>query len=87
MSSIKIPLRSRNGEINSYLIEIESNKYSWYPAEDVYYRVSADESGVIFIDPDGGPFISKGSVIGSLVVDKIEKTKNAYVICTKSIIK
>ena len=87
MNSIKIPLRSRNGEINSYLIEIESNKYSWHPAEDVYYRVSEDESGVIFIDPDGGPFISKGSVIGSMVVDKIEKTKNAYVICTKPIIK
>ena len=87
MNKIKIPLRSRNGEINSYLIEIENNKYSWCPAEDVYYRVSEDESGVIFIDPDGGPFISKGSVIGSMVVDKIEKTKNAYVICTKPIIK
>ena len=87
MNNIKIPLRSRNGEINSYLIEIENNKYSWCPAEDVYYRVSADESGVIFIDPDAGHFISTGPVIGSLVVDKIEKTKNAYVICTKPIIK
>ena len=87
MNNIKIPLRSRNGEINSYLIEIEDNKYSWHPVEDIYYRVSGDENGVIFIDPDGGPFISKGSVIGSLVVDKIEKTKNAYVICTKPIIK
>lgn len=87
MSNIKIPLRSRNGEINSYLIEIENNKYSWCPVENVYYRVSEDENGVIFIDPDGGPFISKGLVIGSIVVDKIEKTKNAYVICTKSIIK
>ena len=87
MNNIKIPLRPRNGEINSYLIEIENNKCSRYLAEDVYYRVSEDESGVIFIDPDGGPFISKGSVIGSMVVDKIEKTKNAYVICTKPIIK
>ena len=73
--------------MNSYLIEIEDNKYSWYPVEDVYYRVSEDENGVIFIDPDGGPFISKGLIIGSMVVDKIEKTKDAYVICTKPIIK
>ena len=87
MNDIKIPLRSRSGEINSYLIEIEDNKYSWHPAEDVYYRVSGDENGVIFIDPEGGPFISKGLIIGSMVVDKIEKTKDAYVICTKPITK
>lgn len=87
MNDIKIPLRSRSGEINSYLIEIEDNKYSWYPVEDVYYRVSGDENGVIFIDPEGGPFISKGLIIGSMVVDKIEKTKDAYVICTKPITK
>lgn len=87
MNKIKIPLRSRSGEINSYLVEIEDNKYSWYPAEDVYYRVSKDENCVIFIDPEGGPFISKDSVIGSMVVDKIEKTKDAYVICTKPITK
>ena len=49
--------------------------------------MSEDESGVIFIDPEGGPFISKGLIIESMVVDKIEKTKDAYVICTKPIIK
>ena len=60
----KIDLHSRGGTANSYLIEIEDDKYEWIPSDDTYDRISEREGEVIFLDPDGGPMICKGAIVG-----------------------
>lgn len=78
-----IGLISRDGLVNSYLIEIERNKYEWEPSENTYYRVSSDGETVNFLDPDGGPLLRKGFEFDLRVIDEIKEENGHYILHLK----
>jgi hypothetical protein len=53
-------IKNRTGHIHT-LILTDKNTLKFYPSKSInYMSASADEKGLQFIDPEGGPFISTG---------------------------
>lgn len=84
-----IELTNRYGKVSSTLKKIDDKRFIWSTTdESPYYRVGGrcDGDGEIsFLDPDGGPFISSGTVIDcgngeTVVVKSVDRKDSKYIV-------
>lgn len=80
----KIKLQSRYIEDKNYLNRIGDETSKRYLLQTEYdYRVGlveGDSSTYSFVDPSGGPFISKGTIIDNNIVKSILKGDEGVII-------
>ena len=80
----KIKLQSRYTEDKNYLNRIGDETSKRYLLQTEYdYRVGlveGDSSTYSFVDPSGGPFISKGTIIDNNTVKSILKGDEGVII-------
>ena len=80
----KIKLQSRYIEDKNYLNRIGDETSKRYLLQTEYdYRVGlveGDSSAYSFVDPSGGPFISKGTIIDNNTVKSILKGDEGVII-------
>ena len=80
----KIKLQSRYIEDKNYLNRIGDETSKRYLLQTEYsYRVGlveGDSSTYSFVDPSGGPFISKGTIIDNNTVKSIRKGDEGVII-------
>ena len=80
----KIKLQSRYIEDKNYLNRIGDETSKRYLLQTEYdYRVGlveGDSSTYSFVDPSGGPFISKGTIIDNNTVESILKGDEGVII-------
>ena len=80
----KIKLQSRYIEDKNYLNRIGDETSKRYLLQTEYsYRVGlveGDSSNYSFVDPSGGPFISKGTIIDNNTVKSILKGDEGVII-------
>ena len=50
------------------LTQVEHNKWEFDAVEKDNCRYGSDASGIMFVDPSGGPFIGKGSTFRNFTV-------------------
>jgi hypothetical protein len=73
------PLKSRSGDINSYLQKIDDNLYEWIPKTT--YRISwfnEDKNDIAFLDPSDGPLFCPGYVVRNKVCKWIHVVDEKY---------
>ena len=80
----KIKLQSRYIEDKNYLNRIgDETSKRYLPQTEYSYRVGlveGDSSTYSFVDPSGGPFISKGTIIDNNTVESILKGDEGVII-------